>query len=402
VRKGFSLALLAAATLTACPAPNHSTPGGLTGVIQNLVATRTLATGKGPHGMAISGNVLVQANPAGGDIDLFDADKESLIKKLTLSDGLTGAASASPGFTKTTHDGNYTVTLDSGAKALRVLKPSEARQVGFVSVEPYTTGSKLVWESDTVAYVSLSGKAGRANLMKVDWSEGFEKAPRTENFEVSNPKLAEALAANVAVGGGFVGVPAPSNNSVSFAPLSNLKDVTTLELGNNPGPIDIAIRDGKPYLVYGNRNSNTFVIYDLTAKKELATLAVGATPTDMVVRADGKFAYCTCRGAGTLGIVDLVNLKVAHEVKMGFGLADKPSNPVHTFLANTPGSDSVQAWIGGDGDDSVTVIDTLGNSQLALVRIGKGHHKMAFTATKAFVSNITDNTISVVDRASIK
>jgi len=37
-----------------------------------------------------------------------------------------------------------------------------------------------------------------------------------------------------------------------------------------------------------------------------------------------------------------------------------------------------------------------------VITVGNGHHKMAFTATKAYVSNITDNTVSVIDRSAIQ
>jgi YVTN family beta-propeller protein len=89
------------------------------------------------------------------------------------------------------------------------------------------------------------------------------------------------------------------------------------------------------------------------------------------------------------------------------------SRPVHIYLApgkpkvetkglnikhDDAGNDSDELWVGNDGGDSVTIIDGATLAVKATVKVGKGHHKMAFTDKKAYVSNITDGTITVIER----
>ena len=55
-----------------------------------------------------------------------------------------------------------------------------------------------------------------------------------------------------------------------------------------------------------------------------------------------------------------------------------------------------------DSGDSVTVIDPVTFLVKATVEVGKGHHKCAFSATKAYVTNITSGDVSVIDLTAIK
>ncbi len=401
-KRAISLAVAGsgALALTACPAAG---PTSTDFAVKQLEAARKLQTGAGPHGMAIADGVLVQANPKGGNINLFDVEKEIEIKTLTAADlgtVLSGVASASPGTTKATHDGHYTLTMDPAIPGLRVLKPAEAKQVATVNIAPYKASSKLVWADDTTAYLSATSDTGGVNVIKLSWKNGFEQQPDQEPLNVTRDGVAKGAGGNIGLGGGFLAMPNGTDNSVSFIKLGTA-GVTSLQLGNNPGPLDIAMVDGKTILGYGNKNSNTFVLYDLAAKTQLASIPVGSTPSDMLVRSDGKFMYGTCRGSANVCVIDTVNAKLLTEIKVGLGQADLPANPVHIFGAEGPNGVE-QAWVGDDGDGSVTVIDTQANRAIAVIKTGVGHHKMAFTKTKAFVSNLTDSTIAVIDRSEIK
>lgn len=404
----LAIALLA----TSCFAQNP----GQTPLPQNILTlnhSKAITVGEGPHGIAVAGGVVINANPKSGDISFIDPASEAEVKRLSLSGG---KEVNSPTQAKATHDGQYALTMDSKAHLLRMIKGSSREVVDTVSLGK-VPGSKPVWADDSTAYLAV-GTGPDANVTKVSWPNGFEAAAATESLTVSRPGATLFTAGFVAVGGGYLAVPNGPDNSVSFVKLSEPSSVTTLQEGNNPGPIDIATADGKPVLIFGNKNSSTVVLYDLAAQQKLAVLQVGSTPTDMVLRGDGRFAYVTCAGSGEVAVIDVAERKLHGLVKVGRGLADKPSKPVHVFAVDKPAGSSAfrvshsheeshdpaaqQIWVGGDGDGSVTVLDAQTQQVMAVITVGVGHHKMAFTDTKAFVSNLTENSVSVIDRTAIR
>jgi YVTN family beta-propeller protein len=114
-------------------------------------------------------------------------------------------------------------------------------------------------------------------------------------------------------------------------------------------------------------------------------------------------AYVTMAGSNDVAVVDYIRNRLALRVPVGV-------RPVHIYMApDLPpakyqvlhGLGTHEAWIGNDGGDSVSVIDGATLKVRATVAVGKGHHKMAFWGDKAYVSNLTDNTVSVIDRRQV-
>ncbi len=404
----LGLAIASSLLLAACvgsPNQTTTTDEGLPQLDQKTV----IAVGNGPHGIALAGGTIINSNPKSGSISLIDPESETVVKTLEVG----SPDSNSPTQAQATHDGLYAVTMDSKANLLRVVK-GETRAIVSTVALGKKPGSKLVWADDITAYLAV-GTTADANVIKITWPNGFEADAATESLTVSRPEASSFTAGFLAVGGGYLAVPNGADNAVSFVKLGESASPTTLQEGNGPGPVGISTADGGAVLLFGNKNSSTVVLYDLSAKQKLATLQVGSTPTDMVLRADGRFAYVTCNGSGEVAVIDVEGRKLHGMVKVGRGLADSPSKPVHIYAVAKPaeasgyrvtheGHDEIaqQIWVGGDGDASVTVLDAETQKAIAVIKVGKGHHKMAFTAAKAFVSNLTDNTVSVIDRRAIR
>jgi DNA-binding beta-propeller fold protein YncE len=411
-----ALAVSSTLLLSACFAqsPNQS---ALSDDIKQLSHAKTIAVGEGPHGITYAGGMIVNSNPKSGDISIIDPATDAVAKTLTF-DG--GKDSNSPTQAQATKDGKYAITMDSKAHVLRVIKGETQAVVGTV-VLGKAPGSKIVWADATTAYVALGAKTGETtvepteNVAKVTWTNGFEAEATVEKLTINREGTSAFVAGFLAVGGGYLAVPNANDNSVSFVKIGETA-VTTLQEGNAPGPIGISTLNGSAILVYGNKNSNTVVVYDLNAKQVLGKFEVGSTPTDLVIRADGKYAYITCAGAGEIAIVDLGAAKLHSKIAVGRGTSTA-SKPVHIYLVDKPAAAAgfrvaheghdhepapQQVWVGGDGDGSVTVLDAETQKAIAVIAVGNGHHKMAFTTTKAYVSNITDNTVSVIDRSVIQ
>ena len=428
-RKAVSL-LAACIGMGACaPAPTVTTSGGgstpvptsnvVNGIdLMTLKAGTTLNVGTGPHGITdLEDGLIVNANPKSGDVHVIDgaASPAAILKTLPqLVESPT--ASSSPSYFKHSPDEHFAVNLDGGLVGLRVLDAHirDWTSYGKVSL-PGKPGSKFVWGSPASTERTLFvPTAGSTNVARVSWTDGFEQVPAVSTFLLRrNPGEGETLPTYttgfVAVGGGFIAMPDAADHAVNVqtldASLQATGSVRTFREGNNPGPIDLATIDGVTTLVYGNKNSNNVILADPAKSGSsgiLAVLDVGSTPTDMVLSSDHRRAFITCKGSGEVAIIDIKNRTLARLLKVGRNLTEATPNPVHIYRAKAPaGFSHEQIWVGGDGDASATVIDAVDLKVIAVIQVGNGHHKMAFTDRRAFVSNITDNTVSVIERGNI-
>ena len=412
-----TLTLALALMLAGCPSPNGLGVQDLPADTLKLSAIKTLTVGEHPHGIALAGGILVNGNTGSGTLSLIDPATDTVVKTLEL-DG--GKEHASPNNTVGTPDGQYAIALDTAANALRVVKGSTQALVNTVML-PKKPG-QLVWADATTAYVTLLPSSSEGshtgmytmhattespddNVVKVSWPNGFEADVHSASFRVNRDGVSAFTAGAIAVGGGFLAVANTPDNSVSFVPLSDRKAVTTLKEGNGPSALGISTFGGKSTLAVANATSNSVTLYDLAAKSPITTFQVGSTPTDMVLRGDGKFAYVTSKGAGEVAVIDLTSRSLHSQLKIGRGLSDRPSQPTHAFTVAKAGASDAsvaqQIWISGDGDDSVTVLDAESQKVIAVITVGKGMHKLAFTTDKAYVSNMLDGTVSVIDRTLI-
>lgn len=415
-----ALAVSSSLILSACfaQAPNQS---GLDADVLQLSHEKTIAVGEGPHGITYAGGMIVNANPNGGSISIIDPASDTVVKTLSYD-----KATSTPTGGQTTKDGKYAIVLDTKANLLRVVNGQTKSEVRTVPLGK-APGSKLVWADEKTAYLALGAKPGETNVeptenvARISWPQGFEADATVEKLTINRKEAKTFVAGFLALGGGYLAVPNANDNSVSFVSLDKVDDpdaVKTLQEGNAPGPIGISTLNESAILVYGNKNSNTVVVYDLNAEQLLGKIDVPSTPTDMVIRADGKYAYVSCAGSDKVAIIDVGTGKLHAEVTVGHRNGTAPK-PVHMYLVSKPVASSglrvthaghdheeetgpQQVWVGGDGDGSVTVIDAESQKVTAVIMVGNGHHKMAFTDTKAYVSNISDNTVSVIPRTVIK
>ena len=403
-------------TGTGTPVPSSNVVSGID--LMKLTADATLNVGKGPHGITdLEDGLILNANPKSGDVNVIDgaASPAAILKTLPpLIESPT--ASSSPSYTKHTPDEHFAVNLDGGLIGLRVFDAHTKDWTAYGKVSlPGKPGSKFVWGSQASTERTLFvPTAGSTNVARVSWTSGFDQTPDVSPFLLRRtPGTGETLPTYttgfVAVGSGFIALPDAADNAVNVqsldASLQATGSVRTFREGNNPGPLDLATIDGVTTLVYGNKNSNNVILADPNKSGSsgvLAVLNVGSTPTDMVLSSDHRRAFITCKGSGEVAIVDVKNRTLARLLKIGRNLTDATPNPVHIYRTAAPaGFSHEQIWVGGDGDASVTVIDAVDQKVIAVVQVGNGHHKMAFTDKRAFVSNITDHTVSVIERGRI-
>ncbi|PKL76552.1 MAG: hypothetical protein CVV27_09705, partial [Candidatus Melainabacteria bacterium HGW-Melainabacteria-1] len=187
-------------------------------------------------------------------------------------------------------------------------------------------------------------------------------------------------------------VPNSADNNVS---LINPETGRTLAIkaGNEPAVVAIANWDGQDrMLIIGNKASNTVTLHNLDTGVPVTLSNVGQTPTDAVLDPASNRVFITMAGSNDVAVIDYRQQKLVTRIAVG-------QRPVHLY--SMPGQTPAEIWVGNDAGNSISILDSAAPKLKATLPVGKGHHKMAFSSGKAFVSNISDGTVSVIDRSHL-
>ena len=160
--------------------------------------------------------------------------------------------------------------------------------------------------------------------------------------------------------------------SFSSRPTADLNTYFILALNNEP---NISVID--PLSGFGG--SKLYTLIPLKSPGE-----------DWVMTADNKRLYVSMPQVNQVAVVDIPTWKVIANVDAG-------AAPTRVGLQH----DERYLWVGNDSDTAsgVTVIDTATNKIAAQLKIGLGHHEIAFSDDDrlAFVTNKDAGTLSLVD-----
>lgn len=173
---------------------------------------------------------------------------------------------------------------------------------------------------------------------------------------------------------------------VLAATLSACDDAGVIDGGADAGALPPAAR----VFVAGSGDGRLHV-FDLETLERVTSVAVPDGPGEVRATPDGRWVWTVAREGGAIAIVDTATLTVRHEVGVG-------ARPVHSFLE--PGG--ARIWVGNDGSGDVSIVEIASGSETRVLT-GNGHHKMAMVTDAAgalrfaYVSNISDGTISVLD-----
>lgn len=392
-------AALALAILAACQAAPAVSPAA--GGPSPQSALKTIAVGKTPHGMGAAGGFVYNSNIADKTISVVDAATDTVAETLTL------AAGGVPGYVKAFHDEKAIMVTDTQNGALLVYEPASRKLLQTVPVGK-GPDKIVVDEDDRTVYVSLTGEN---KLVALKFADDRSQAPARRELPAGTPSGEHRA---IGLGGGFAAVPDVGDNATSLFNVAT-GERTVLTGGNAPGPVAIALTDETPLsVVVGNTASNTLSLFPLPSGEAKTLTDVGLTPNDSAVDPGLGRVYVTMAGSNEVAVVDAAAGSLVGKVPTG-------ARPVHIYMApslaaadggNTEppayrlshaGHElSHELWVGCDTGNVVTVFDGATLAVKATVALGQGHHKMAFTNGKAYLSNITDGTITVIDRATIR
>ncbi len=183
-------------------------------------------------------------------------------------------------------------------------------------------------------------------------------------------------------------------DAVRVLDLQTGKEVARIATGRYPHGLRLS-PDGSTLYV-ATMKSDAVSIIDVTRQKETARIKVGKSPVQVGFTADGKTAFASLSAENRLAIIDTDKRAVIARVPVG-------RLPVQMYA--TP--DGRQLFVANQGssarpNDRVTVIDLVTRRALIDITTGKGAHGVAMSedGAYAFVTNIEDATVSVIDTTS--
>lgn len=394
---GLCLALMACSAGTSTPGTSGTPSTPATGsATQGLKAAKTLTVGKSPHGMAGAGNFVYNSNTGDGNISVIDARTDEVVKTLTLTEG-------KPNYVKATHDGKYILVVNTDANRVHVYDPAKDHALVHTVELGKGPDKVLLSDNDHFAFFSLTGEARIAGL---DFSAGWDKAPQTLSWNTGAGAANGGGHRSLDAAGDWLLVPNAGDNDVSL-----VNRVTgehkRLQDGNAPGPVALGTQNGQVVrVIVGNTASQTVSLFDPATGAKQTLDNVGQGPTEMAIVPELGRVFVTMASSNEVVVIDYVQQRVVGKVSVG-------KRPVHVYLPPGLVTASVQheghdhdeaaqeVWVGNDQGDTVSIIDAQTLAVKATVAVGKGHHKMAFANGKGYVSNITDGTVSVIDRKAL-
>jgi predicted alpha-1,2-mannosidase len=206
-----------------------------------------------------------------------------------------------------------------------------------------------------------------------------------------------AVAANIAVGknpgdaamsGGRLYIPNQGSNDVSVIDTASATPtlVATVKVGKVPATLRIA-PDGKSAWVT-NYGEGTIQQIDLATLRAQKAIAVGRAPQGLAISPDGATVYVVNQNDNTLTAVDTRTANVGVPITVG-------AKPLSIVLSR----DGRMAYVGNEGSSSVTPVDLVARKAYAPIPAGVQPQGMTLSpdGRSLYVADGGSDTISVLD-----
>ncbi|MBC7474782.1 MAG: hypothetical protein H7263_10865 [Candidatus Sericytochromatia bacterium] len=360
--------------------PNPSVVNTSNSIKVNYKVSKTITVGKTPHGMAQAGGFIYNSNIGENTISVIDSKTDTVVKTITLVDGVSG-------YMRVFKDGKNVLVNDTKKGDLLVIDPLQDHKI-LQTIHVGSGPDKIrILDDDKTVLVSLTDEE---KIIELTFEADRNKTPTKKELKVG--KMPEGTEHRfLAVSNEWVAVPNIDDNDVSLVNLSTGVE-KRLKDGNEPTVMDINVMNNKAEnVVVGNTASNTITIFDINSDSKKTLTDVGLAPTDVVSYPRMNKTFITMSGSNDVAVIDYSTKTLLKRISIG-------KRPVHIYITNNDKLNNPEIWVGNDDGDSVTVIDPEKMEVKTTISVGNGHHKMAFTNDKAYVSNINDNTITVINR----
>ncbi len=273
----------------------------------SLQITGKIATGEGPHEVAVStdGKTALVANYGTGPnpgttISIVDVAARKELRRVPLPGLLRphGVFAIGSHIYFTVEGSRAVARYDVAGGAIDWISGSGQDGTHMVVV---TAGEKKVYTanigSDSVSVFDLSEAPRRVGLKQIAVGKG------PEGIDLS-PDGSELWVAHR--GDGAISIVDPATDKV-------LRTVTAATKMANRVKFT---RDGKKVLV-SDPPSNEIAVFDAATKELLKKVATAAGPSGILIAPGGKRAFVACAGAGVVQVLDLETLSITGSISTG-------------------------------------------------------------------------------------
>lgn len=354
--------------------------------VNTLKAIKTITVGKTPHGLASTENFVYNSDIGENTISVIDNKTDEVVKKIVFDDGVAG-------YLKGFFGNKYLIAFDTKLNKINIIDPNQEQKI-LQNIKLIGTPDKIVFSADEKSAVISFPNEEKFGFLNIDTDptktldiKYFDTGKASKNSESRDIDFRNNL----------VLTPNYADNDVTLFDLSK-NTAKKLKDGNTPTTVNLTERQA----IVGNKASNTVTIFDLNSDNKTTISDIGLSPTESVVVEDLKEAFITMAGSNEVAVIDYENAKLIKKIAVG-------KRPVHIYVkphdagfTTKHDGEEAEIWVSNDDGESVSVIDTVELAVKATIQVGKGHHKIAFSNSKVYVSNITDNTVSVIDPSKIK
>ncbi len=187
-------------------------------------------------------------------------------------------------------------------------------------------------------------------------------------------------------------------NSVSVLDTANGKLIRNVPVGTNPSAVAVFPRDH--YALVTNYYGNSVSVINSKTLEVVGVVPVGAGPDGVAIDPRGEFAYVSNSASNTVTVIDIKERAVARTIIVGRAPQKVAIDP-----------DGRHAYVTNFGDHTVSVITLptqlgldLYNAllQVDTIPVGINPRGLAVdrSSRRAFVVNVGDETLSVIDTES--
>jgi YVTN family beta-propeller protein len=165
--------------------------------------------------------------------------------------------------------------------------------------------------------------------------------------------------------------------------------IAPVRVGTGPGRVEVS-PDGRHAYVT-NYGSGTVSVIDTSSGTMTATIPVGSTPKAVAVSPNGRRAYVT-NGSGTVSVIDTSGSTVTATIPVGsdpWGVAVSP--------------DGRRTYVTNYGSGTASVIDTGNGVVIATIAVGGDPWGVAVSPDQrhAYITNYGSGTMSVIDTGDL-
>ena len=182
------------------------------------------------------------------------------------------------------------------------------------------------------------------------------------------------------------------NDSVSFFYGENLIESKEISIG--PKPNDLLMHEHKIYVVCGE--SNSMVIYDLKEDKSIGQIATESWPHSLDMDLNTNLLFVSNLESDSITVISMDNYDIIETIQA-------PEYPTKVRVSNDGKKIYICcSYLGKDKRGYIDILN-IGNFQrIARVMVGYSPIDMIEDTENIYVSNFTDGTISVIDKATYK